>query len=123
MKQTIKVISFTFGTILGIVGGTIYVLFLIFSPDEFNQKKWVNKHSERIDMIDSMLSEVELKGKTKTEIIKLLGVEEEKAYFKEPNNLVYYLGDERGFVRIDREWLVLWFDDKDRVTDYEIKTD
>jgi hypothetical protein len=123
VKQTIKVIAFTFGTLLGIVGGTIYVLFLIFSPDEFNQEKWVNKPSERVDMIDSMLSEVELKGKTKTEIIKLLGVEEEKAYFKEPNNLVYYLGEERGFVSIDSEWLVLWFDDKGRVTDCEIKTD
>jgi hypothetical protein len=90
VKQTIKVIAFTFGTLLGIVGGTIYVLFLIFSSDEFNQEKWVNEPSERVDMIDSMLSEVELKGKTKTEIIKLLGVEEEKAYFKEPNNLVYF---------------------------------
>ncbi|WP_144478934.1 hypothetical protein [Cytobacillus oceanisediminis] len=123
MKQTIKVVAFTFGTLLGIVGGTIYVLFLIFSPDEFNQEKWFNKPSERVDMIDSMFSEVELKGKTKTEIIKLLGEEEEKAYFKEPNNLVYYLGDERGLVSIDSEWLLLWFDDKDIVTDYEIKTD
>ncbi len=123
MKQTIKVIAFTFGTLLVIVAGIIYVLFLLFSPDEFNQEIWVNKPAERVDMIDSMLSEVELKGKAKTEIIKILGHEEEKAYFKEPNNLVYYLGDERGFMSIDSEWLVLWFDDKDRVTDYEIKTD
>ena len=123
MKQTTKVIAITFGTLLVIVAGIIYVLFLLFSPDEFNQEIWVNKPAKRVDMIDSLLSEVELKGKTKTEIIKLLGQEEEKAYFKEPNNLVYYLGDERGFMSIDSEWLVLWFDDKDRVTDYEIKTD
>ena len=123
MKQTIKVIAFTFGTLLAIVTGIIYVLFLLFSPDEFNPEIWVNKPAERVDMIDSLFSEVELKGKTKTEIKKLLGEEEEKAYFKESNNLVYYLGDERSFISIDSEWLVLWFDDKDRVTDYEIKTD
>ncbi|MBT2663296.1 hypothetical protein [Bacillus sp. ISL-45] len=99
------------------------MLFLLFSPDEFNQEKWINKPAERVGMVDSMLSEVELKGKTKSEIIKLLGEEEERAYFKEPNNIVYYLGDERGFMSIDSEWLVIWFDDKDRVTDYEIKTD
>ncbi|MBT2636663.1 hypothetical protein [Bacillus sp. ISL-39] len=123
MKQSIKVIAFTFGTLLLIVGGIIHVLFLLFSPDEFNQEKWINKPAERVGMVDSMLSEVELKGKTKSEIIKLLGEEDERAYFKEPNNIVYYLGDERGFMSIDSEWLVIWFDDKDRVTDYEIKTD
>ncbi|SFA99914.1 MULTISPECIES: hypothetical protein [unclassified Bacillus (in: firmicutes)] len=123
MKKAIKVIALTLGSLAIIIGGIIYVLFLLLTPNQFNQEKWLNKPAERVNMVDSMLSEVRLRGKSKTEIIKLLGEEEEKVYFKELNNLVYYLGDERGFMSIDSEWLVIWFDDKDKVTDYEIKTD
>lgn len=123
MRKAIKVIVLSIGSLAVIIGGIIYVLFLLFSPDQFNKEKWLNKPAERVNMVDSLLSEVRLKGKAKTEIIKLLGEEDEKVYFKEPNNLVYYLGDERGFMSIDSEWLVIWFNDIDKVTDYEIKTD
>lgn len=42
--------------------------------------------------------------------MELLGDETNTDYFKEVNNIVYYLGDERGFISIDSEWLVIMFD-------------
>ncbi|WLR55434.1 hypothetical protein LC048_24780 [Mesobacillus subterraneus] len=123
MKKTIKVITLTLLSLGLLIGGVICILFLIFSPDKFNQDRWLKKPEERVDMVDSLLSEVNLKGKTKAEIIELLGEQEKDVYFKEPNNLVYYLGAERGFISIDSEWLVIWFDDKGKMTNYEVKTD
>jgi len=38
-----------------------------------------------------------------------LGNETENAYFKEANNFVYYVGDERGLASIDSEWPVIKF--------------
>lgn len=45
-----------------------------------------------------------------THRVELLGDETNTDYFKEVNNIVYYLGDERGFISIDSEWLVIMFD-------------
>lgn len=52
----------------------------------------------------------QLNDMIKEEIIQLLGEPTEPAYFVEPNNIVYYLEPERGFMSIDSEWLVIWFD-------------
>ncbi|PEQ88554.1 hypothetical protein CN481_19385 [Bacillus sp. AFS006103] len=123
MEKTIKVVMLSFLSLGLLIGGVIYMLFLVFSSDKFNQERWLNKPTERVDMVDNLLSEIRLKGKTKAEIIDLLGEQEEEVYFKELNTLVYYLGNERGFFSIDSEWLVIWLDDKGKVTDYEIKTD
>lgn len=59
----------------------------------------------------------------KEEVFELLGEPTETAYFKEPNNIVYYLGPERGFMSIDSEWLVIWLDEQDRVVEYKILRD
>ena len=56
-----------------------------------------------------MLATHDLTGKSKDEIIKLLGHETENAYFKSNNNFVYYMGNERAFFSIDSEWLVIIF--------------
>ncbi|WP_409304972.1 hypothetical protein [Peribacillus sp. SCS-155] len=123
MKKPIKVISLTLLSLGLLIVGVIYMLFLAFSPDKFNQDRWLNKPEERVDMVDSLLSEERVKGKTKAEIIDLLGKQEEELYFKELHNLVYYLGSESGFMAVESQWLVIWFDEKGQVTDYEIKTD
>lgn len=60
-------------------------------------------------MVDDLLETYELKGMTKEEIILLLGEATDTEYFKTENNMVYYLGPERGWIRIDSEWLVLEF--------------
>lgn len=123
MKKTIKVVMLILLSLGLLIGGVIYMLFLIFSPDNFHQERWLNEPEERVDMIDNLLSEVKLKGRSKAEIIDLLGKQEKEVYFKEPNNLVYYLGAERGLISMDSEWLVIWFDDRGIVKDYEIQRD
>ncbi|QGQ45941.1 hypothetical protein [Metabacillus sediminilitoris] len=57
-------------------------------------------------MVDDLMNDFELNGKTKEEVMSLLGAPSETEYFKEENNMVYYLGYERGLVSIDSEWLV-----------------
>lgn len=52
----------------------------------------------------------------------ILGPDTENAYFKEIDNMVYYLGPERGLISIDSEWLVIEFDNN-TVVDYHIKRD
>ncbi|WP_071458476.1 hypothetical protein [Bacillus massilinigeriensis] len=99
------------------------IIFFSLLPDKFDQEKWLKNPDKRVDMVDHLLAEENLKGMTKAEIVDLLGKVEENAYYKEPNNIVYYLGPERGFIRIDSEWLVIWLDDKEKVTDYEISRD
>lgn len=89
----------------------------------FSSEKWIENPNKRVNIVDDLLNEYKFIGKSKSEVIKLLGTPTEQAYFKEVNNIVYYLGDERGFISIDSEWLVLDFDSLGKVTKYEIKTD
>ena len=60
---------------------------------------------------------------TKDEVISLLGTPPETEYFKSHNNIVYYLGFERGLISIDSEWLVIDFDDNEKVNKYQVLTD
>jgi hypothetical protein len=123
MKKAFRVILTTLLALALVIGGGIYLVYSLLKPDPFDQERWFNHPAERVEMVGHLLSKVQLKGMTRDEIIALLGEQEEEIYFKEQNNLVYYLGDERGFMSIDSEWLVIWFDGENRVTDYEIKTD
>lgn len=89
----------------------------------FSTERWVNNPGERVYMVDDLLTHYKLSGKTREEIVHLLGDPTETWYFKEDNNIVYYLGNERGLIRIDSEWLVIWFNDDDKVIKNRIKTD
>ena len=75
----------------------------------------------RLRMVDDLLDEHELKGMSKERIIELLGEPPETEYFRE-YDFVYWLGPERGFIRIDSEWLVIKFEN-DVVTKVEIVRD
>ncbi|MDP1417231.1 hypothetical protein Q8G35_02285 [Peribacillus simplex] len=44
-------------------------------------------------------------------------------YFKENDHVVYFLGAERGIIRIDSEWLVILFDGSDKAVKLERLTD
>ncbi|UNL86825.1 hypothetical protein [Priestia koreensis] len=123
MNQTMKVVTLTLLTLGLVFGGGAFVLFSMLLPDKFDQDRWNNHPEERVDMVDNLLEEVTLKGKTKSEITTLLGKQDPKAYFKKPTNLVYYLGDERGIFSIDSEWLIISFSDKGIVDHYEVTTD
>lgn len=112
-------------TILGIVP-PLYCSVLLGVNEyksNFSEETWFNNHTERVYMIDDLLNDYELKGKTKDEVIKLLGTPTETEYFKDDHNIVYYLGYERGLVSIDSEWLVIDFDDNEKVKKYEVLTD
>lgn len=60
-------------------------------------------------------------GLSRTEVVEMLGEPEVTAYFQE-YDLVYWLGDERGYFSIDSEWLVLRIVDG-RVASAKIVTD
>jgi outer membrane protein assembly factor BamE (lipoprotein component of BamABCDE complex) len=74
-------------------------------------------------MVDDLLNEYKLVGKTKDGVSTLLGTPTATEYFKNENNIVYYLGDERGLISIDSEWLVISFNSNQKVIKYEIHTD
>lgn len=73
-------------------------------------------------MVDDLLSNNQLIGQSKKEVITLLG-KDDGEYFKDEDNFVYYLGNERGLISIDSEWLVITFDEGEKVSEYEILTD
>lgn len=89
----------------------------------FSTSKWKNNPEERTKIVDDLLSDHELIGMQESDIIELLGENNnDYGYFNEPDRYVYYLGPERGFISIDSEWLILDFADG-VVVDYDIKTD
>ncbi|MDQ0232062.1 outer membrane protein assembly factor BamE domain-containing protein [Metabacillus malikii] len=120
MKQRLLFI-----TILGSLPLIICSIFLAINEYQsiFQRERWVNNESDRVYMVDDLLSEVELTGKTREEVITLLGAPTETEYFQTDSNIVYYLGTERGIIPIDSEWLVIDFDHNDVVKGYTVQTD
>ncbi|MBI9101644.1 MAG: hypothetical protein JEY99_04475 [Spirochaetales bacterium] len=81
-----------------------------------------DKLTPRQKMIDSVLEQIE--GLSRQEIIMMLGEETETdkfSYYDE--ELIYVLGPERSFFSIDYEWLLLSFDEDDRLIQSELITD
>lgn len=78
----------------------------------FNSTVWrqdVNgAENRRVRMVDDLQHRVSLKGMTRLQAETLLG----KPDMGDTANLTYRLGDERGFISIDSEWLSLSLDDK-----------
>jgi len=116
IKVTLVIVSFLTFYCIGILGLNEF-------HAKFTTHKWVKKPEERVYMVDDLLDKHGLVHKTRDEIIELLGYPTETEYFKTENNVVYYLGDERGLIRIDSEWLIIFFNNSDKVTRYEIRTD
>ncbi|TCU77243.1 hypothetical protein EV204_102102 [Tissierella praeacuta] len=112
---------------MNIVVGIFFIIIIIFGvkykyQHTFSTNRWIKYPRERVKMVDDMLRKYKLVGQTKEEILELLGDETNTDYFKEVNNIVYYLGDERGFISIDSEWLVITFYN-DVVVEVKIETD
>lgn len=59
-----------------------------------------------LTMADDLIESGMLRGKTRTEIVALLGPPTDTSYIA-TWDMVYYLGPERGMIRIDSEWPVL----------------
>ena len=90
----------------------------------FDTAKWKSgkENDIRIRMVDSLLRKYELSGKTRSEILALLGEADNTGYFRD-YDLVYRLGAERGFISIDSEWLVFRLGTNYTVKEYRIVRD
>ncbi len=73
-------------------------------------------------LVDDLTRSHELRGRTRSEIVALLGAPSKTEYFRE-YDLVYWLGPERSLISIDSEWLVMRLDSAGRVSDYRLVTD
>ncbi|MBP9707348.1 MAG: outer membrane protein assembly factor BamE [Oligoflexales bacterium] len=73
-------------------------------------------------MADDLIASKLLDGLTKEKVEDLLGKPDKTEYFY-GWDFVYWLGDERGVLRIDSEWLMINFNDDGRVSEYTIDRD
>ena len=71
----------------------------------------------RLEMADQLIAQNKLHGMTRVEVVELLGEQSTTNKFKDWD-MVYWLGNERGFMSIDSEWLVIHLDANGRVRDY-----
>lgn len=93
------------------------------SKSKFTSEKWNENISERVYMVDDLLDTYDLNGMSKSKVIALLGAPNEETSFSSEENAVYYLGNERGWISIDSEWLIIEFDSSNKVKNYFITTD
>src|SRR5262245_27419210 len=93
---------------------------------EFDAAKWKNekliREGVRLKMADRIMARSALTGKTRSEVIAILGQPPEPWCFRDLD-LVYCLAPERGWMSVDSEWLVLRFDANDRVSQYRMVRD
>jgi hypothetical protein len=86
-------------------------------PAQFDQEPF-----PRRTMADTLVGDRALQGKTRAEVIELLGEPTETEYFGDWD-VVYWLGPQRGFLAMDSEWLVIRLDESGHVSETKIKTD
>ncbi|RDU37867.1 hypothetical protein DRW41_08605 [Neobacillus piezotolerans] len=106
--------------------GGIYIWFE--KQNDFSTEKWIAEPFERGKIVDDLLTSYQLVGMTKQEIVKLLGPDGEPTDLgpignRNDNTLAYNLGPEPGFISIDDAWLVIYFDEDNRVSEYIMATD
>ena len=87
---------------------------------DFDKAKWDNDPENRYELVDDLTDNI-LPGKSRTEIIELLGKPNEY-YFKDAD-LVYRLGMERSYMAIDSEWILIYLNENGIYDNFEIKTD
>lgn len=90
----------------------------------FDRTVWLDQRQERarLAMADRIVARRVLDGKTRAEVIAMLGEPPPTAYFPDWD-FVYRLGMERGFMGIDSEWLVVRLDSSGRAVDARIVAD
>jgi hypothetical protein len=79
----------------------------------------------RLCMVDDLMRGGRLDRLSSNQVVALLGPPEEKGFpgGAKDSHLHYWLGPERGFIRIDSEWLFITFDANQKVTRYWIYRD
>ncbi len=129
-----RVISYILGTVTPYV---VLTAFLFLGPEvgnymhskTFDAELWrnqsamdINDWPPRLCMVDDLISSQKLEGLTRQQVIALLGEPEEFNLFDfgDPPErcIIYYLGPERGLIRIDSEWLHITFKENGKVDRY-----
>ena len=97
-----------------------------FPGREFDPAVWRDEvqvqDGVRLGMADRLLARRSLLGRTRAEVVAVLGEPPPTGYFADWD-MVYWLGLERGWIRIDSEWLVLRLGKDGRVVDGRIVRD
>jgi hypothetical protein len=100
----------------------------MFRTTTFNSPVWKTNSTAdtdwpaRLRMVDDLLNKHDLHGRRRSEIVALLGPPDETDKWADWD-LVYWLGPERGFIRIDSEWLVFKLGTNDEVVEYSVVVD
>ena len=96
------------------------------SRQRFDPVAWQGQKSltndVRIRMVDDLLRRHSFRDMTREQVTAIVGEPDKTEYFR-GWDLVYWLGPERGWMRIDSEWLVFRFDGQKKITDYRIVKD
>ena len=105
----------------------------ILYSQKFDAELWRNQEQvehntmwpPRLCMVDNLMSSGKLKGLTRSQVVQLLGPPHDKNFPGGAMNcdIHYYLGPERGFIRIDSEWLFITLGDNGKVNKYWIYRD
>jgi hypothetical protein len=116
--------------VVGLAGLTVFVVLAVrwawvlgpaFDPALWQDEDQV-RQGVRLEMADRLLARRTLVGKTRAQVVELLGEPPPTAYFTDWD-LVYRLGPERGYFSIDSEWLVLRLGADGRVMDNRVVRD
>jgi hypothetical protein len=121
--------------VAGLIAGAFLIVAGVLSLNshsaraEFDAALWrsagnppFDDEAPRLRMADGLLKSGALLGKTRSEVGDMLGPQTTSSKFRE-FDLVYWLGPERSFVRIDSEWLVMNLGPDGRVENARIVTD
>lgn len=94
------------------------------APADLDTSGWQDPQNAqaRFALADRLLADRALIGRTRAEVVALLGEPPPTGYFREWD-LVYHLGPERTWMSIDSEWLVLRLAADGRVTDARLVRD
>ena len=92
----------------------------------FDSENWREapqaSNSPRLHMVDSLIASGRLDGLSREDVLALLGSPTDTSYFSDWD-AVYWLGQERGLLSLDSEWLVIRFDGTGQVLEYRLVRD
>lgn len=108
----------------GLVVGAIVMDARRPKPGRFDGRLWKlvgPQDDDRLAMADDLIARNRLEGLSRARVRKMLGEPTETGQFQ-PGAFAYRLGLERAYMPVDFEWLVICFDDQDKVSRYWIAT-
>lgn len=106
--------------LVAVTGAAVAIIKCVVFPGRaFDAATWNDQtqveSGVRLSMAHRLLADGVLVGRTRAEVVAMLGEPPATGCFSEWD-LVYWLGLERGFIRIDSEWLVARLGSDGRVT-------